>query len=117
MLPFCNPTQFLTLSYRNGIYQGYFNRYNQQRQGYGLVYTTDNNMLMGSTWDRDSCHDATFIYYNHSHYLYGFWHNSIPHGFNALRIGAVLIYAWYDGGAVRGRILIVYEQYNTAIIL
>lgn len=29
MLPYANPTQFLSLSYRNGIYQGYFNRYNQ----------------------------------------------------------------------------------------
>lgn len=108
MLPYANPTQFLSLSYRNGIYQGYFNRYNQERDGYGLLYTTDNNMLMGSTWKKNSCNAATFIFYNHAHYLYGFWDESIPHGFNVVRIGLVVIYAWYDMGTVQGRILILY---------
>lgn len=117
MLTQSNPTQFTSISYRNGLYQGYFNRFHQQREGYGLVFTTDNHMVMGSTWKENKANNATFVFYNHSHYVYGFWEDSIPHGFNAVRMGMVVIYAWYEVGNIKGRMLILYEQYNTAIVL
>lgn len=43
-------SQFLNISYRNGLYQGPFNRFHQQRCGYGLIFTTDNHLVMGTTW-------------------------------------------------------------------
>lgn len=41
----------------------------------------------------------------------------MPHGFNAVRMDKIVIFAIYDRGVVDGRMLMIYEQYNTAIVL
>jgi hypothetical protein len=38
-------------------------------------------------------------------------------GFNAVRFDKIVIYGWYEFGSIKGRLLIVYEQYNTAVVL
>jgi hypothetical protein len=53
-------------------------------------------MIMGSNkWENDKPNEATFIYLSHSHYLYGFWNDGVPDGFNAVRFDKVVIFAWY----------------------
>lgn len=110
-------SRFLNINYRNGIYQGKFNKSFDCRSGTGLIFTTDNHMVMGSEWHEDLANSSTFIFYNHAHYVYGFWSNNIPHGFNALRMDKIVFMAFYDMGTIVGRVLVLYEQYNLAVVL
>lgn len=41
----------------------------------------------------------------------------MPQGFNAVRMGAIVVFAWYEQGDFLGRLLVFYEQYNTAVVL
>jgi hypothetical protein len=88
------------LTYRNAIYQGHFNSQTQHRQGYGLLYTTNNNTIIGSHWINDQANSATLIYQNHSYYMYGFWKDNLPHGFNSIRLGKIVLYAFYQMGTI-----------------
>lgn len=74
-------------------------------------------MVMGSGWHEDLANGNTFIFYNHSHYVYGFWSNNIPHGFNAIRMDNIVFMAFYDMGVIVGRVLVLYEQYSLAVVL
>jgi hypothetical protein len=68
---------------------------------------------MASHWVDDQPNQATFIYYNHSHYIYGFWFNGMLNGFNAVRFDKVVIYGWFEFGSIKGRFLL----YMSNIIL
>ncbi len=39
------------ISYRNGLYQGSFSSQTNSRSGFGLAFTTDNHLTIGSTWN------------------------------------------------------------------
>lgn len=83
----------------------------------GLFFATDSHMIVGSFWQGDLSCGATFVYYNHSHYVYGIWEGGVPHGINVLRNDKMVIFGEYKGGQIKGKVLIVYEQYNQAVIL
>jgi hypothetical protein len=100
--------QLMTTYYRNAIYQGYFNRYYSYREGFGLLYTTDTNIIMGTFWEDDQANSATLIYYNQSHYMYGFWKDNLPHGFNSIRMDKVIFFAFYEQGHISDHILIIF---------
>lgn len=64
----------------------------------GLFFATDNHMMVGSFWEADISNGATFVYYNHSHYVYGIWSGGVPHGVNVLRNDKMVIFGEYKGG-------------------
>ena len=94
-----------------------FNRGLELRNGFGLAYSTDAHYMLASHWGNDQANDASFVFHDHAHYMYGFWKEDLPHGFNAVRMGSTLTMGFYDRGALASNILVLFEQYNLAVIL
>ena len=86
----------MTVNFRNAIYQGLFSPTHQIRTGFGLAYSTDSHFIIASHWTNDQANDATFVYHDHAHYMYGFWKQDLPHGFNAVRMGSTVVMGYYE---------------------
>ena len=41
----------------------------------------------------------------------------MPQGFNAIRMGPILVMAFYDKGVLRSNMFVLFEQYNLAVVL